>query len=599
MDQITLDFETYYDKDCSLRKLTTCEYVKHPKFKVWGVGIKVNNEPTRWYSEKDTNRAIQKIDWTKSSLIAHNTKFDGYILRQIYGCTPAYYYDTMAMSRARFPDESASLASLSERLFPEDPSLRKGEELVNAKGIETLDAELDQTIGEYCIQDVELTRLAWDELVLNFPVAERDLINITCRMFIEPTLQVDIDALTEYRDDQIAHAEELIKESGIERSVLASNQQFTELLEDLNIIVPTKRSPSTGKTIPALGINDPGYQQMVASYPDYAKVFRARKAVKSRIAETRATRFLNATHLDRTISVPLSYYAAHTGRFGGNDKLNMQNMPRDSVLRKSLLAPEGHYVYVADLSNIEARMLAWVSGQTDLLTQFAQGEDIYSNFASKIYNQEINKKDHPKERFVGKTAILGLGYGMGADKFEMTLKANKISLESGQAKDIVMTYRNTYAQIRDYWRLCEQALHSSLNTASIGNRFGPLFIGPQSLYLPNQLALQYKDLIFTPQQGFQYKRGKRTVYAYGGSITENIVQALARIIITDAMLRIEKKYPDYRIVLTVHDEIIIVADDNNPKEKMDNIIKEMCIAPDWCPDIPLEAEGGYAENYSK
>ena len=162
-----------------------------------------------------------------------------------------------------------------------------------------------------------------------------------------------------------------------------------------------------------------------------------------------------------------------------------------------------------------------------------------------------------------------------------------------------MTYRNTYAQIRDYWKLCEQALHSSLNAASIGNRFGPLFIGPQSLYLPNQLALQYKDLIFTPQQGFQYKRGKRTVYAYGGSITENIVQALARIIITDAMLRIEKKYPEYRIVLTVHDEIIIVADNNNPEEKMDNIIEEMCLAPDWCPDIPLAAEGGYAENYSK
>ena len=155
-------------------------------------------------------------------------------------------------------------------------------------------------------------------------------------------------------------------------------------------------------------------------YPQFQHVWDARKAVKSRIAETRAQRFIDATHDDGTISVPLRYYAAHTGRFGGTEKINMQNMPRNSELRKALCAPPGHLVFVADLSNIEARMLAWLADEDDLLAQFAAGDDIYSNLATEIYGRPINKHDDPTERFVGKTAVLGLGYGMGANKFRAT-----------------------------------------------------------------------------------------------------------------------------------------------------------------------------------
>jgi DNA polymerase len=244
-------------------------------------------------------------------------------------------------------------------------------------------------------------------------------------------------------------------------------------------------------------------------------------------------------------------------------------------------------------------MLAWISGQTDLLKQFELGEDIYSNFASRIYNEAINEKEHSEKRFVGKTAILGLGYGMGARKFESTLKIKNISLEPGEAQKIVATYRTSYSNIVNYWRLAESLLNSCVNLNAMGNRAGPIYVGYKSLVLPNNLSLRYKDLHYSQKEGWRYRKRKNWVNIYGGSITENIVQALSRIIITDAMLEIERKFPEYRIVLTVHDEIVIIAKDNKPTTVLNNIITTMCQPPDWCESLPLAAKGGYSESYSK
>ena len=106
---VTLDFETYYDVKLSLTKMTTMEYVKDPKFKVWGAGIKVGDEPTEWYGADDVEDALRQFDWSDVMLLCHNTLFDGYILARHYGITPAYYLDTAAMARGAVPGQSASL----------------------------------------------------------------------------------------------------------------------------------------------------------------------------------------------------------------------------------------------------------------------------------------------------------------------------------------------------------------------------------------------------------------------------------------------------------------------------------------------------------
>jgi len=599
---VTLDFETYYDTKVSLTKLTTMDYVRHEKFKVWGVGIKIDHDDTEWYGEDEAEAAIHDIDWSEATVVCHNTPFDGYILTRYYGVIPKYYIDTAAMNRGLFPGQSARLKDCAIRAFPNDATMRKGEELADAKGIYDLDPELEEAIAGYCIQDVDLTYAIYNQLVDRMPQSEMDIIDMTCRMFCEPKLTVDREALIKFRDDQIATSEAAIAAAGIDRKVLSSNQQFAEYIKnDLGLVPPTKRSPTTGKDIPALGKNDKAFTQMQKMYPEHQHIWDARKAVKSRINETRAQRFIDATHEDGTISVPLRYYAAHTGRFGGTEKINMQNMPRNSELRKALYAPKGQLVFVADLSNIEARMLAWLADEQDLLQQFRNGEDIYSNLASKIYDTPINKHDHPTERFVGKTAVLGLGYGMGAKKFQATLEAGAMGppmkFSAQEAQDVVNTYRNTYPGIQNLWTKLELKLANTVNPA-LSEEWGCLYFDKHKIHLPNGMALHYNNLDYDDGTLTYETRIKETTW--GGRIVENVVQALSRIIVTDAMLRIEKDTTlDAQVVLTVHDEIVLISQANNPDATMDKLIAHMCTPPSWAEDIPLDAEGGYDLSYSK
>ena len=599
---LTLDFETYYDTQVSLTKITTMEYVRHPAFKVWGVGLQVDDGDPYWVSEDEVPVALQEFDWDNTALLCHNTPFDGFILTQYYKQIPGYYYDTAAMSRGWWPGLSASLAAAAKRCFPNDESMRKGDELINAKGIVDLPPDIEEQIAGYCIQDVALTYAIFKQLFEGYPQTELSLINLTTRMFCEPSLQINRERLTMYHDSQVMAGKKLISNSGYPGDVLRSNVKFAEaLLTDHNISVPTKKSPRTGKSIPALGKNDAGYKQMCSMYPEHKNIWDGREAAKSRIEETRAQTFLNAADPNtNSLPAPLRYYAAHTGRFGGTDKLNLQNLPRNSELRKCLIAPEGKLLYVADLSNIEARMLAWLAGQEDLLAQFAAGDDIYSNFASTVYNRTINKTDDPTERFVGKTAILGLGYGMGSKKFQATLASGSggpaLEFSDSQAVSVVNTYRQTYYKIPLLWKRLENFLLMSLKE-SHDLPYGVLTFRDGNILLPNKMALKYTDLRLN-DGNLQYVGRNGIETTYGGRITENVIQALSRIVITDAMLLLEND-PELTVALTVHDEVVLIGPNENPDATMDYIISVLCKPPLWAAELPLDAEGGYARNYSK
>ena len=340
---------------------------------------------------------------------------------------------------------------------------------------------------------------------------------------------------------------------------------------------------------------------MQRMYPEHEPIWAARKAVKRRIIETRAQRFIDEAHDDGTISVPLRYYAAHTGRFGGTEKINMQNMPRNSQLRKALYAPKGQLVYVADLSNMEGRMIAWLADEDDLLEQIRNGDDIYSNLATKIYGRPINKTDDPTERFVGKTAVLGLGYGMGAAKFQSTLEAGAMGppmkFSTDEAFDVVNTYRSTYSGVQLLWNKLELKLANTINP-SYDESWHGLRFHRGKIHLPNGMALHYNNLRY--EGGKLTYDSRATESTWGGRITENVVQALSRIIVTDSMLRIQQDASlDAQVVLTVHDEIVLISQANNADATMSKLIAHMCTPPSWAKDIPLDAEGGYDFSYSK
>mgnify|MGYP001318252061 FL=1 len=598
LTKIYLDFETYYDVQLSLTKMSTVQYINHPDFKVWGVGIKVENGETEWYNEEETPDVLAQIDWENTAVVCHNTLFDAYILTQYYNHKPAFYYDTAAMSRGLYPNMSASLANAVRRQFPNDETMRKGEELVNAKGVRDLDPELDAQIGGYCIQDVDLTYALFLEYIKLYPDKELRIIDLTVRMFVEPKLMLDRGLLTTYKEEIATRTKQAIQASGTTREVLASQVKFKEHLESLGITVPTKKSPTTGKQIPAFGKNDSAYIQMCNMYPEHKNIWEAREFVKSRIEETRAQRFIDSTNPDGTFSVPLRYYAAHTGRFGGSDKINLQNLPRGSTLRRAIMAPEGQRLYIADLSNIEARMLAWLAKEHDLVEAFRTGRDVYCEFASQIYGRTITK-ENKLERYVGKTAILGLGYGMGADKFKQTLKTGSPSVDVSDsvAQQIVMQYRGMYPNIPRLWSGMKDALFQMINPRSVGMMYGPLMIKMRALELPNGMALSYPNLRFEAGQ-FVYNTDRDYVRTHGPRVTENVVQALARLVITDQMLDIQSM-PQVDIVLQVHDEIIAIGSEHNADVTMDRILQIMRTPPEWCGDIPLDAEGGVSKIYDK
>ena len=599
MNLITLDFETYYDVRLSLGKMSTVQYVQDDEFKVWGVGVKFFHNPTVWIPEDEVKDFLEQIDWDDAALVCHNTLFDAYILTQVFGVYPKYYYDTAAMSRGLFPNESASLKHVCKRLFPDDPTMRKGEELINAKGIRDLDPQLDEEIGGYCIQDVDLTYALYNKMHHEFPQSELDLMDLTVRMFVEPKLTLDRALVYTYKQELADETARKIENSTTTREVLASQQKFANFLEDLSITVPTKRSPRTGNIIPAFGKNDSAYIQMCNMYPQYNHIWDAREAVKSRLEETRAERFLSSVNPDGSFSVPLRYYAAHTGRFGGSEKINLQNLPRGSKLRSAITCKDDQFLYVADLSNIEARMLAWLARQEDLLDAFARGEDVYCQFASEIYGRPITK-DNKLERYVGKTAILGLGYGMGAEKFQYTLASGSPSVEVTieTARTIVQQYRSTYYNIPRLWSVCKQLLYSMMDRNQIGNTYGPLAVSNNAIKLPNGMFLKYPALQYINGEFLYTGRNNSMIRTHGPRVCENIIQALARIVITDQILTTHQ-LPEVDVVLTVHDEIIALSSKEKPDETLDQILAIMKKPPVWCSSLPLDAEGHFSNVYSK
>jgi len=599
MNLITLDFETYYDVRLSLGKMSTVQYVQDDEFKVWGVGVKFNDEDTVWIPEDEVKDFLEQIDWDDAALVCHNTLFDAYILTQVFGVYAKYYYDTAAMSRGLFPNESASLKHVCKRLFPDNPTMRKGEELVNAKGIRDLDPQLDEEIGGYCIQDVDLTYALYYKMHHEFPQSELDLMDLTVRMFVEPKLTLDRALVYTYKQELADETARKIENSTTTREVLASQQKFANFLEDLSITVPTKRSPRTGKIIPAFGKNDSAYIQMCNMYPQYNHIWDAREAVKSRLEETRAERFLSSVNPDGSFSVPLRYYAAHTGRFGGSEKINLQNLPRGSKLRNAITCRDDQFLYVADLSNIEARMLAWLARQEDLLAAFDRGEDVYCQFASEIYGRPITK-DNKLERYVGKTAILGLGYGMGAEKFQYTLASGSPSVEVTieTARTIVQQYRATYYNIPRLWSVCKQLLYSMMDRNQIGNTYGPLAVSNNAIKLPNKMFLKYPALQYINGEFLYTGRNNSMIRTHGPRVCENIIQALARIVITDQILTTHQ-LPEVDVVLTVHDEIIALSSKEKPDETLDQILAIMKKPPVWCSSLPLDAEGHFSNVYSK
>jgi DNA polymerase I-like protein with 3'-5' exonuclease and polymerase domains len=421
MNFLTIDFETYYDKDFSLSKMTTEEYIRDDRFEAIGVSVKVGDEPAQWFSgtKNETKDWLDQFEMEKYFVVAHNMMFDGAILAWYFGIHPFALMDTLAMLRAVDGTEVGnSLAKAAERYGVG----KKGTEVVAAMGKRRRDfspADLQQ-YGEYCKNDVEITYKLFEILRYSFKNKELRLIDLTLRMFTKPVLQLSLPLLEQHLIDVVDKKEALIAATKADKDTLMSNPKFAQMLISLKdddgkqvVEPPTKISPTTGKVTFAFSKTDDGLKEL-AEHPDLRvqALVAARLGNKSTLEETRTQRFIDIAKRG-SLPVPLRYYAAHTGRWGGDDKLNLQNLPRGKKgepppkLKCAIMPPEGYVLIDSDSSQIEARVLAWLAGQNDLVDAFESGEDVYRIMAAKIYRRQKLENVTDDERFVGKTTILG------------------------------------------------------------------------------------------------------------------------------------------------------------------------------------------------
>jgi DNA polymerase I-like protein with 3'-5' exonuclease and polymerase domains len=603
MNILTIDFETFYDRSYSLSKVTTEEYIRDEMFEVIGVSVKRNDDPAMWFSgtKAKTKAWLDQWDWDNAIAVAHNAVFDMAILNWHFDIRPKRIADTLSMLRAiDGPDAGNSLAKAAERYGLGV----KGNEVLNALGKTRLDFEPDEMAryAGYCINDTDLTYELFQRIAVGFPQVEFRLIDLTIRMFTEPVLSLDKEVLTNHLSNVKSAKEALMSKLNYDKADLMSNPKLAELLVFHGVDVPMKISPATGKETYAFAKNDEAFKALLDhENPQVQAIVAARLGVKSTLEETRTERFIKIAERG-TLPVPLRYYAAHTGRWGGDDKVNLQNLPRKSPLKKAMRAPDGYSFIDCDSSQIEARTLAWLAGQYDLVDAFDKGEDVYKIMASSIYGVPVDEVTDP-QRFVGKTTILGAGYGMGAVKFQAQLKTFGVDMPAEECKRIITVYRETYPMIPKLWRQAGDALDAMANnqTAPIGLDGVLTVRGTEGIKLPNTLTLKYPNLRYIMRDGksemvYDQKKGRAVIPTriYGGKLVENICQALARIVIGEQMLMVARRL---RVVMTVHDAVGAIAPTGKAAEAREYVEQCMRIRPKWATLLPLNCESKMGVSY--
>jgi DNA polymerase len=601
-----LDGESYYDHEYSLKHLDPASYILDPRFELIGVAVKEPGVPAYWIEGPDALAFFASLDPNDTMTASHNALFDNCVWAYRYGFVPRLMVDTLGVSRAVLSLKDNSLASVAEHLGLG----AKGEAIEKAEGLRLADLKANpgfyREYIDYALNDGTLCEGIFDELVRTgrFPYDELYIQDLVLRCAVTPTLHVDVPMLQRHLEDLRKRKQVLLSECGYDRTALMSTAQFRQALKSLGVTIKTKISPTTGCPIPAFAKTD----QFMAELAEYQEadddtnlrvetLVSARLSQKSTIEETRSQKFLTVASLpwgcgQPMLPIPLRYAGAKTHRLSGEWKMNLQNLVRDtskSGLRRSILAPEGFKIIAADSSQIEARLVAQLCGQTDLVEAFRNGVDVYADFASNVFGQTVTKKEQPAMRFIGKVGVLSLGYGCGHERFYRMVvtqaRQYDIALDGlfneQVAEATVKTYRTLFDRIPAMWRQLDRLLRYVLmNDQAQEIELGPVTIMPGRILLPNGLFLRYDD----PAEDL-----------WGGKLLENICQALARVIIMQAALRLDRR--GYRFVLQVHDELVFCIPDDEVEDAVADIAQEMTRPPAWLPALPLGAEVKTGDDY--
>lgn len=625
MDLITLDFETYWADDYSLsnKDMTTESYVRDDRFHAHMLGIKVNNERAYVVLHDDIPRALSDLDLSNKAVIAFNAQFDGLILNERYNTIPGFWLDPYQMSYYYYPETYGLKRRTLKVLLEMRGLMPKGDDLGLSRGYRELPKWIENKIVAYCANDVETTYQLLNSFTAEgiMPELELDLIDATIRLFTEPRLHLNKGGLekelADFREQRRAALAAFgFKDVEAALTILRKNENFAELLLAFGVTPEMKESKRIpGKMNYAFAKTDQFMQELLEHENERVAMLADIKLnANSSIVESRLQRMVEISER-ATMPVMLLYSKARTGRWGGSDKMNPQNFKKGSAMRSAIEAPPGMLLGTADSSNIEARTLATWAGQRDLVMDFGDGVDAYLKFAVEVFQKPLTKKGNPVERFVGKTCILGLGYGTGADKLQGTLAIGQngisVNMEISQCVDIVKKYREINYRIVALWAAVKGALEGVMlyggDPVVIGDMGIEVTFVQNGVILPSGRVLHYPNLRWEdtvdargrPRRELLYGLGRYSkTRIYAQKLVENIVQALSRDVVAYQLLRVRPFVE--KVVMFTHDEINFIEREDRAEEALQRVLREMAIPPQrWADQIPLAAEGGVAFNYTK
>ena len=624
MLRVFFDIETFYDRRTyTLSKMSPIEYLLDDRFELLGMGIAIEHEAPMVLKQEEGIAFLRNIK-QPYCLISHNATFDACAMAYRYGIHPDGLLCTLSMARAtllhQIPNGKLSLKNILKYLgftpkgdFINDMSGKHFSDLQTEPGLMTAWAG-------YTVNDVEGCRNIFFHLAPTFPRQEAMVLDRLIRMATQPKLHVNMLALGDYVAALMAKQQELLASVNQERTALMSNNQLAELLTNLGIDPPTKPSPTNPEKMTwAFAKTDAAFNALLEhDDPDVQALVAARLGVKSTIEQTRSIRLINigscATQFlgEPLLPCPLRYSGAHTHRYSGDWQLNMQNLSarKSREIRSAILAPPGYTIVAVDAAQIEARLTAWLAGQMDLLQQFANGDDVYRNFAADIFR--CNPDGVTKvQRFIGKTCILGLGFGMSARKLLLTI----VNLARDQAIDVswitqemcddwVNVYRTRFRAIKQYWYTMTWVLGQMMNGQADGMAIGPCVVEGTTIIGPGGLRLYYHNLHSDENQEYWYKYGQFPKKIYGGKVTENVVQHLDRQHVVEAGINTElraREYgiPDPRVLLNVHDENVHCVPDEYAEQMALTALGEMRRNAPWSEGLPLNAEVKMGKNFGE
>lgn len=651
MDVVCLDWETYFDVTYSLRDVPPPVYIEDERFEELALAHLHVDARAPHINPDDTVHVeigqeciasyigyLQKTygkDLEGCTLVAHNAPFDFSILAMRYGVFPRHTIDTLDLARAYHSRSKNDLKTLCTRwklkekgntadfkalsFKPRWVRPKKGPPILMPPANDNQVEALAHYAGNDICRTFELLQALLP--LLSNPKDELRVAHLTLELATKPVLMYDEALGQDIIKRMNAKMDAAVATTGLTAEEISGTKSFEwalgEALQKAGDTIQRYMKVGKQKMLMAIAKDDEEGKAL-AKHPDETvrNLMAARTTLKSMpLHVARVNNFAEvAKACGGKLPIPLRYAGAHTGRDSGSWNLNPQNLGRRgdaAELRGLLIAPPDQELVIADLSAIEARILPYLADQDDLTLAFRDNADVYCQFGSMFYGMTV-RKPRPTDppmiaakfkamRDFSKVCILGMGYGMGKDRFQ-----EYATCDEATAERAVKVYRDKYQKIVGFWRAIERAfLYTVRYRRPCSMPHGLSFHSSDdvdvTMTLPNGRAVRYHRVkLEAGKYGDQASIYNEITHSHervwAGVLTENAVQSIARDVLFEAMLRVEDA--GYHVCHRVHDEIIMSVGKGWGEEALRIAIREMSRSPVWAPTLPLAAEGCVSPQYA-